>query len=564
MLTLQELLTKEAQLSPEDYKRAEERAKSDKCPIIFTLEKSNLIDADKLLDLFSQYYKLEKIDLQKVTIDPKILSLVPKDIAKKHFVLPIEKVGNNIVLAMGNPKDLQAIDAVRFKSKLLPKPVVASVVKILDAIEKFYSSVDLKEMKMSGSSSKTNGDSGKMRTVIGEGVGDKDDGPIIKLVNDVLIQCKETGASDIHIEAYEESLRVRLRIDGALKEIVKPPLGMKGALISRIKIMSGLNIAETRLPQDGAINVTVGKDPIDFRVNTLPTVHGEKIVMRILDKSNLQVDMTQLGFESYQLKDFQGAINSPNGMVLVTGPTGSGKTTTLYSALQELNRESSNVMTSEDPVEYSLSGINQVQMKPDIGLDFSAALRAFLRQDPDIIMVGEIRDLETAEIAMKAALTGHLVLSTLHTNSAPDTISRLLNMGAAPFNLVAALNGITAQRLMRRICSECKEVDQNVTPELLTELGLPEKFASKVQVYKGAGCGTCGQSGYKGRVAVHEVLILKEAVKRSILNGAAAVDIKKVAMKEGMRSLRQSAIAKMIQGLTTIEEVIKSTSSDND
>ena len=339
---------------------------------------------------------------------------------------------------------------------------------------------------------------------------------------------------------------------------------MRAPLTSRVKIMSNLDIAETRLPQDGAINIRINDADVDFRVSCLPTVYGEKIVLRILDKSNLQVDMTKLGFERDEMDKFVSSIHSPFGMVLVTGPTGSGKTTTLYSALADLNKESDNIMTAEDPVEYNLEGINQVQMKPDIGLNFAAALKSFLRQDPDIIMVGEIRDLETAEIAIKAALTGHMVLSTLHTNSAPDTISRLLNMGVEGFNLVSALTCITAQRLLRKICQKCKVVDDSVTPEAMIDLGIHPNFVSRVKAYKGAGCNACNNTGNKGRVAVHEVLKLSDPVREAILKNLPSMEIKKIAMANGMRSLRQSALVKMVQGLTNAVEVVGSTAPDSD
>jgi type IV pilus assembly protein PilB len=339
---------------------------------------------------------------------------------------------------------------------------------------------------------------------------------------------------------------------------------MKAALISRIKIMASLDISETRLPQDGAINITIANKPVDFRVSSLPTVYGEKTVMRILDKSALQTDMTQLGFDVEELKKFKDSIHQPFGMVLVTGPTGSGKTTTLYSALAELNKESENIMTAEDPVEYNLEGVNQVQMKSDIGLTFAATLRSFLRQDPDIIMVGEIRDLETAEIAIKAALTGHMVLSTLHTNSAPDTISRLLNMGVESFNLISALTCVTAQRLVRKICEKCRVVDDAITPQMMIDLGIHPQYAARVQAFKGTGCHACGGTGNKGRIAVHEVLKLSDPVREAIISNAPAMTIKKIAMANGMRSLRQSALNKMAQGITSAQEVIKATTSDND
>jgi type IV pilus assembly protein PilB len=465
---------------------------------------------------------------------------------------------------MGDPRNLDAINAIRFSVGFFPKPVLASEVRLTEALEKYYGKIlDMSSMTggedIQARAAKT---TKQERQEIGST--DKGDGPIIKLVNQVLMQCLHRRASDIHIEPYESFLRIRLRVDGVMHEIARPPVSMKAPLISRVKIMSSLDIAETRLPQDGAINILIGGKPVDFRVSCLPTVYGEKIVMRILDKSSLQVDMTKLGFDVDELAKFKSSINSPFGMVLVTGPTGSGKTTTLYSALTELNQESDNIITAEDPVEYNLEGVNQVQMKPDIGLDFASALRSFLRQDPDVIMVGEIRDLETAEIAIKAALTGHMVLSTLHTNSAPDTISRLLNMGVESFNLVSALTCVTAQRLMRRICERCRIVDESVTPQVMVELGIHPQYASRVKAYKGQGCPACGNTGNKGRVAVHEVLKLSDPVRESILENAPAMKIKKIAMTAGMRTLRQSALNKMVQGISDAQEVIKTTASDSD
>ena len=564
MANLQSMLEKEANFSAEQYKQASSNAQKDGISIMYAIEEMNVIKESLVLDIFSRFFKIPKVQLGKMDIPKSIIELIPKDIASKFRVIPIDRVGNNIIVAMGDPRNLKAIDAIRFKAGYFAKPVLASELKISEALKKYYSNMQMDLTKFGSPDTVIKKSSTASRRIIGSGISDKDDGPIIKLVNDIILQCVARGASDIHIEVYEEYMRIRLRIDGSLFEIARPPVNMKGPLISRIKIMSGLNIAETRLPQDGAINIQIGDKPVDFRVNTLPTSYGEKIVMRILDKSNLQVDMRQLGFEADQLKGFKTSINNPYGMVLVTGPTGSGKTTTLYSALQELNREEFNIMTAEDPVEYNLTGINQVQMKPDIGLNFAAALRAFLRQDPDIIMVGEIRDLETAEIAMKASLTGHMVLSTLHTNSASDTISRLLNMGVAAFNLVAALNCITAQRLMKKICTRCKIPDPEVTPQVLLDLGIHESYIDKIQVFKGRGCAACGQSGSKGRIAVHEVLLMNEAVKRSILKNEPAIDIKKVAMSTGMRTLRQSALTKMANGIVTAQEVIKATSADTD
>lgn len=561
---LQDILTNETSLSDEDFKQAYADSRAGHISIMHAIEKLNKVEGDKLLEIFSRYYRVTKVSLNEQDLDPEIVKIVPKNIAMQYRVIPIERVGNNLIVATGNPHNLEAMDTIRFKCGYLAKPVLALETRISEALEKYYGKMDLSRLEKSPSDSgftRTSATTSVRKVISGDG---REDGPIIKLVNDVLIKCLKSRASDIHFESYEDHMRIRLRIDGALVEIARPPVNMRAPLISRIKIMAGLNIAESRLPQDGAINISIEDKPIDFRVNSLPTVYGEKIVMRILDKSNLQVDMTQLGFEEDQLKLFKRAILSPFGMVLVTGPTGSGKTTTLYSALQELNREDTNIMTAEDPVEYNLTGVNQVQMKPEIGLNFAESLRAFLRQDPDVIMVGEIRDLETAEIGIKAALTGHMVLSTLHTNSASDTVSRLLNMGIAPFNLVAALNCVTAQRLVRKICTYCRQEDSSITSEILTELGIHPNYVSKVKSYVGKGCAQCGQAGMKGRIAVHEVMVMNEDIKKSIIRGDPASEIKKVAMRTGMKTLRQSALTKMMQGITTIKEVIKTTSADHD
>ncbi len=548
-------------LSAEDYVRAEAVSAKDECTLLYAIEKLAIVEEEKLLDAFSKYYRIPKTNINQMDIPKGIIELIPKDMALKHRVVPIDRAGNNIIVAMGDPRNLDAMNAIRFTVGFFPKPVLASEARLTEALEKYYGRLlDIKES--SGDDAQVNKKGEKERVDIA--TKDKGDGPIIKLVNQILMQCLQRKASDIHIEPYETSLRVRLRIDGVLAEIARPPVSMKAPLISRIKIMASLDIAETRLPQDGAINISIGGKPIDFRVSTVPTVYGEKIVMRILDKSSLQVDMTKLGFEVDELQKFKTSIVSPFGMVLVTGPTGSGKTTTLYSALQELNQESDNIMTAEDPVEFNLEGINQVGMKSDIGLNFASALRAFLRQDPDVIMVGEIRDLETAEIAIKAALTGHMVLSTLHTNSATDTISRMLNMGVETFNLVSALTCVTAQRLMRKICANCRVVDESVTPKVLADLGIHPQYASKVKAYKGAGCANCNGSGYKGRVAVHEVLKLSDPVREAILDGAASMRLKKIAMANGMRTLRQSALNKMVQGITDAPEVTGSTTPDSD
>ncbi len=560
---LKTYLIEGSHLSDKDYIRSEQLATKETITLMHAVEQLQLMPEATVLDVFSRFYKIPKTKIEDMEIPQPIIALLPKDLAHKHRVLPIDRAGNNIIIATGDPRNQNAINAIRFSVGFFPKPVLASELRITEALTKYYGRkiLDIESLNEAGDVQARAQQKAERQDISNN---EKGDGPIIKLVNQILIQCLVRRASDIHIEPYESYLRIRLRIDGVLHEIARPPISMKAPLISRIKIMSHLDIAETRLPQDGAINITIDGKPVDFRVSSLPTVYGEKTVMRILDKSNLQTDMTQLGFDSEELQKFKSSIHNPFGMVLVTGPTGSGKTTTLYSALAELNQESDNIMTAEDPVEYNLEGINQVQMKPDIGLTFASALRSFLRQDPDIIMVGEIRDLETAEISIKAALTGHMVLSTLHTNSATDTISRLLNMGVESFNLVSALTCVTAQRLMRKICDKCRVPDDSVTPHIMVELGIHPQYADKVKAYKGAGCPTCNGTGNKGRVAVHEVLKLNDPVRESILDNAPAMRIKKIAMANGMRTLRQSALNKMAQGIVDVQEIIKTTTSDSD
>lgn len=559
-------------VTDEDLARAEDKSNRESISMLQAIEMLNLIPEDVLLEQCSKFFKVPKTNLHEMDIPGTIINLIPKEIALKYRVVPIDRAGNNIILAVGDPRNLAAVQAVRTKTGYMPRTVLASEARITEALNKYYgNTMDLGALGIGGDSDKKGGKPGERpKNTSGKAervdisAGDKGDGPIIKLVNQVLMECLNRKASDIHIEPYENSMRVRLRIDGVMHEIAKVPLQMKASMISRVKIMSSLNIAESRLPQDGAINIMIGGNPIDFRVNTVPTIYGEKIVMRILDKSSLQVDMTKLGFEVDELERFKSSIHNPFGMVLVTGPTGSGKTTTLYSALAELNQVTDNIMTAEDPVEYNLEGINQCQMKPDIGLTFASALKAFLRQDPDIIMVGEIRDLETAEIAIKAALTGHMVLSTLHTNNAVETIGRLMNMGIESFNLVSALTCITAQRLLRKNCEKCRVVDEAVTPDVLVQLGIHPSYADKVKAYKGAGCSVCNGTGCKGRIAVHEVLKMSDPVRDAIINNMPAMYLKRVAMANGMRSLRQSALTKMAKGILSAAEVTSGTIADSD
>ncbi len=563
MSTLEHMLLDAIGLSAAEYQAALAYGQEKNVSLLHALEILHPGKEEAVLSVFSAFYEIPSVNLSEKEIPLEILALLPKTIACKLRVLPISQSGTSLLVAMGDPRNVKALDTIGFKAGLFARPVLASEMQISTALEKYYGTLDVTRLNaVAEPQFQSNTSITQTRKTIGTGIGEKDDGPIIQLVNDVMIQCVNQGASDIHFESYENALRIRLRIDGTLRDIAHPPLSLRAALTSRVKILAGLDIAESRLPQDGAINLTVGEKPIDFRVNSLPATHGEKIVMRLLDKSNLHVDMTQLGFTPEQFATFTRAIHTPHGMVLVTGPTGSGKTTTLYSALQELNKEDVNLMTAEDPVEYSLTGVNQVQVKPEIGLDFAAALRAFLRQDPDIILVGEIRDVETAEIAIKAALTGHLVLSTLHTNSAVDTVSRLLNMGVEAYNLVAALTCVTAQRLARKICPRCRIVDPDATPEILQKAGIPPHLADKVVAHKGAGCIACNNTGARGRIAVHEVLPLTEVMKKAILEGKSAAEMRDIAMKAGVRTLRQSALNQIGQGIISLSEVFSTTAGE--
>ncbi len=564
---ISQFLISQKLLTPADLKKAEGFVVSDRINFMQAIEKLKIIDEGVLLDQLSKLFRVPICNLREMEIQRDIIDLIPKDMAIKHRVVAIDRAGNNLIIAMSDPGNISILNDLRFSIGFFPKPVLTSEAQISEALDKYLTQkLDMRSLEDSKINRPGGGSAPQVRGPERQDIsaGEKGDGPIIKIVNQILVQCLTRKASDIHIEPYEHSMRVRLRIDGVLYEIARPPISMKAALTSRIKIMAKLKIDEARLPQDGAINISIEGKPVDFRVSTTPCLHGEKIVMRILDKSSLQTDMTKLGFEQDELEKFQESIHAPFGMVLVTGPTGSGKTTTLYSALAELNKESDNIMTAEDPVEFNIDGINQVGMKSDIGLNFASALRSFLRQDPDIIMVGEIRDPETAEIAIKAALTGHMVLSTLHTNSATDTITRLLQMGVQPFNLVSSLTCVTAQRLVRKICAECRIEDTSVTAKALVSLGIPAQYADKIISYKGKGCPACNGSGNKGRIAIHEVLKMNDAVREAIISSESSLTIKKIAMKHGMRTLRQSALTKMSRGICDINEVIKMTAADSD
>jgi len=531
------------------------------------LVEMGLVTEQDIVEVLGRQLGIPYINLSTYLIDPVTAKIVPEHICKRHQLIPINKVGNKLTVAMVDPLNVLAIDEVQLMTGLVVKPVVATSKDIADAINKAYGSADGDVEGLMDDLDEIGKDEVEDDL---DALGDlgENDAPIIKLVNLIISQAVEKGVSDIHIEPYEKELRIRYRLDGILQETMSPPKRAQAAIVSRIKIMSKLNIAEKRLPQDGRIKIKVNNRPIDLRVSTLPCIYGEKVVMRILDQSSLRLNMEDLGFEPESLKRFNHAISQPNGIVLVTGPTGSGKSTTLYSALNKVNKPEVNIMTAEDPVEYNLHGINQVQCKPEIGLTFAAALRSFLRQDPDIIMVGEIRDYETAEIAIKASLTGHLVLSTLHTNDAPATIGRLLNMGIEPFMVSTSLILVQAQRLVRTICKDCKieykpKTDLvrslGIDHELLVKLELPHLDPNKLLFYKGKGCEVCGGTGYKGRLGVYEVMVVSETVRKMILEGQSTAKLKKVAREEGMLTLRESAIRKLLLGKTTANEVVRVT-----
>ncbi len=550
-------------ITPEQLGKALEEQKTNGGLLGSNLIKLGYLSEGSLLRFLSKQYGFPAIDLSKIEVSTELLKLIPLEIVQKHKVLPVSRAGSTLVIATSDPTNYLVFDDIKFLTNYNIDVVVTEESALKDAINKYYDQSaslmdvmnDLEDDQLEVLEEDEELDVSELEKSTSEA-------PVVKLVNVILTEAIKKGASDIHIEPYEKIFRVRYRIDGVLYAIMNPPMRLKNAIISRMKIMSNLDIAERRLPQDGRIKLkTSGKD-MDFRVSVLPTLFGEKIVLRLLDKSALQLDMTKLGFESKALEDFKHSIHQPFGMVLVTGPTGSGKTTTLYSALSDLNKVSENISTAEDPVEYNLTGINQVQMHEDIGLNFAAALRSFLRQDPDIIMVGEIRDFETAEIAIKAALTGHLVLSTLHTNDAPSTIHRLLNMGVEPFLVTSSVNLILAQRLARKICTECKEKVE--TPlQTLTELGMSKSDAESVTVYQGKGCDLCNKTGYKGRLALYEVMPLFDDLKDLILEGASAGEFKRAAMGSGMKSLRQSGLQKIMEEVTTIEEVLRVSTADS-
>ena len=559
---LGELLVKHNLITKDQLTKALAQQETSGGRIGGNLVKLGFISEDEITAFLSRQYGVPSINLNQFEVDGNVTKLIDADMAQKYQVLPINRAGGVLTVAMADPSNIFAIDDIKFKTGLRVEPVVAAESAIRNAINKYYDNAGMVDelLKKTVEDVDTVAE-GEDQVNLAELAQATEDAPVVKLVNLILTDAIKKGASDIHVEPYEKSYRVRYRIDGVLYDVMQPPMKLKAAITSRIKIMSQMDIAERRLPQDGRIKIKMGNKEMDFRVSTLPTLFGEKVVLRLLDKSNLQLDMTKLGFEAQSLKDFEEAIEMPYGMILVTGPTGSGKTTTLYSALNRINRIDTNIMTAEDPVEFNLPGINQVQMKTDIGLNFAAALRAFLRQDPDVIMVGEIRDYETAEIAIKAALTGHLVLSTLHTNDAPSTVSRLLNMGVEPFLVSASANLIVAQRLLRKICTNCKE-ETKVPANALVDLGFPPEEAKAIKTFKGKGCANCSDTGYKGRIALYEVMVIRENIKELILQGASTSELREAGRKNGMKTLRESGLQKIREGQTTIEEVLRVTTKN--
>jgi len=561
---LGELLVKRGLISSAQLEQAVQHRQDDEPTALSNALVALRIFSDADLTAFLQReYRLPLVDPAAMEVPADVVRLVPPTLVRRHHLVPISLTGSTLTLAMSDPSNLVAINEVKFLTGYDVKVAVAATSSVSAAIALLYDrGADYNEVLAQVESENLELVKDEEQVDLKELERATEDAPVVRLVNAILTSAIKRRASDVHLEPFERMFRVRYRVDGVLEEIMKPPLKLKNAITSRIKVMAALDIAERRLPQDGRIKLKVGPgQDMDFRVSVLPTIFGEKIVLRLLDKSNLQLDMTKLGFEEQALKDFKEAIYKPFGMVLVTGPTGSGKTTTLYSALSELNKVASNISTAEDPVEYNLVGINQVQIHEDIGLNFANALRAFLRQDPDIIMVGEVRDFETAEIAIKAALTGHLVLSTLHTNDAPSTINRLLNMGVEPFLVASSVNLVLAQRLARVICTGCK-APVEVHPQALVEFGMPAEEARTVTCFHGTGCPLCSGTGYRGRVALYEVMPMSEELRELVLAGASAAEIKRTAMNVGMMTLRQSGLLKLKQGMTTIEEVVRVTIAD--
>ena len=591
-----DLLVREGLITREQLARALEEQRQNGTRVGYNLIKLGFIEENELTKMLARQYKMPAIDLARFEVDPKIAKMIPTELAVKNLVIPLKRDGRTLTIAMADPTNLGVLEDLKFITRYDIFPVIAGEFTLRNVIEKIYGTQDEQRLQTLMNEIEVDSDV----EVIEEqdedtGQADIDDAPVVKLINAILTDAVRRGASDIHFECFEHELRVRYRVDGALMEVMKPPMKLKAALISRFKIMAQLNIAERRVPQDGRIKLKVGTKVIDYRVSTLPTLFGEKVVLRILDKGNLTLDLEKFGIEPRAEKDLMEAVMNPYGMVLVTGPTGSGKTTTLYSALSKINLIDVNIMTAEDPVEYNMFGVNQVLVRNEVGMTFAAALKAFLRQDPNIIMVGEIRDLETGGIAIKAALTGHLVLSTLHTNSAPETVTRLLDMGLEPFNVASALNLVLAQRLLRRICNNCRTQYEPTDEELagakvtrdttLRELRFTDEAIANAKAkamkealaglqharldtaigelgfFKGAGCDTCGGSGLKGRQGVYEVMPMSQKIRRLIIMNAGAAEIRDGAVEEGMLTLRMDAWMKVLKGITTVEQMIQETSA---
>ncbi len=574
-----ELLLKERRITPEQLQEALNYQKLNGGKLGHNLVKMGVVRDEEITGLLSKQYGVPSINLSQFEIDPSVIKLIPAETAQKYQIVPLSRAGATLTIAMTDPTNVFAMDDIKFMTGYNVEPVVASESSVTEAIQKYYatagrpvgqgggpSALDAATRALEEMPTATEADVEVLEDLeeinVEALMRQGEEAPVIRLVNVLLMSAIHKGASDIHIEPYEKELRVRYRVDGVLYNIMNPPMKFRDAITSRVKIMAKLDIAEKRLPQDGRIKIRYNDNgqskEIDFRVSVLPTLFGEKIVMRLLDRDKLMLDMTKLGFEAASLARFEAAIQKPWGMVLVTGPTGSGKTNTLYSSISRINTPETNIMTAEDPVEFNLVGVNQVQIRENIGLNFAAALRAFLRQDPNIVLVGEIRDFETAEIAVKAALTGHLVLSTLHTNDAPSTISRLMNMGIEPFLVSSSVNLICAQRLVRRICTQCKAPNP-VPPAALVKVGYTPDDARVVVPQKGAGCERCNGTGYKGRVGLYEVMEISEALRELILVGASSLELRRKAVEEGMLTLRQSGLTKIREGVTTIEEVVRET-----
>ena len=560
---LAQVLVQEGLLTREQLVQAQTEQRASKCRLPYAVVKLGMASEIEITKLLARQYRMPAVDLQRFEVDARVLKLIPPDVAQKHVVVPLKREGRTLTVALADPTDIGLLEDLKFITRYDLFPVLAGEFTLRALIEKHYGNAAeqqfadiLKELEQEEGDVEVLSEEEEEAATQAQ----IDDAPVVKLVEGILKNAVQRGASDIHIEPFEHEIRVRYRIDGALQEIMKPPFKMKAALTSRVKILSHLNIAERRVPQDGRLKLKMGARVIDFRVSTLPVLFGEKIVLRILDKGNLTLDLQKFGFEPKAEADLMKAILNPYGMVLVTGPTGSGKTTTLYSCLQRINTEEVNIMTAEDPVEYNLHGINQVLVRNEIGLTFASALKAFLRQDPNIIMIGEIRDLETGGIAIKAALTGHLVLSTLHTNDAPSTITRMIDMGVEAFNVASAVNLVVAQRLVRRVCKHCSEV-VTYREEELRSLSEDLDAIRHIEFRRGKGCDTCGGLGYKGRAGLYEVMALSPELRRAILRGDSVAELRDTAAREGMLTLRMDGIKKVERGVTTLEEVVKETAA---